>query len=200
MIIKRVMAGVYGANCYIVMDEDTKEAVVLDPGGDVDDVEMELKKLGATVKYIILTHGHFDHTTGVESLKHMTKASVAIGVKDNEMILSGAQYYGPLIEGGADICLKHKDVITFGKCNMEVIETPGHTAGGICLKIEDSLFTGDTLFKHSIGRSDLLGGDHNTLINSIKSNLMCLEDNMVVYPGHGPSSTIGEERRYNPFL
>ncbi len=200
MIIKRLMAGVYGANCYIVMDENTKEAVVLDPGGDVDDVEIELKNLGASVKYIILTHGHFDHTTGVQSLKHITKALVAIGEKDNQMILSGAQYYGPLIEGGADICLKHKDIINFGQCTMEVIETPGHTPGGICLKIGDFLFTGDTLFKHSIGRSDLLGGDHSTLINGIKTNLMCLEDHIVVYPGHGPSSAIGDERRYNPFL
>lgn len=200
MIIKKIIAGVYGVNCYILFDEVSKEAVVLDPGGDVDDIERELRGLNATVKYIALTHGHFDHTTGVESLKNITKAKVVISEKDNEMILRNQQYYGPLIEGGADICVKHNDIINFGEYSLKIIETPGHTPGGVCYKVKDFLFSGDTLFKHSIGRSDLLGGNHKTLIESIKRELMPMKDDVIVYPGHGPSSTIGEERKYNPFL
>ena len=200
MIIKKLLAGVYGANCYILFDEEAKEAVVLDPGGDVDDIEKELNRLQAKVKYIVLTHGHFDHTTGVDRLKAVTNATVAIGKNDNDMILKEVQYYGPLIEGGADITLCDGDILEFGKHSIKVIETPGHTPGGICLLVENHLFTGDTLFKRSIGRSDLTGGNHETLIRSIKEKLAILPKNTIVYPGHGPSSTIGDEILTNPFL
>ncbi|MEG1255452.1 MBL fold metallo-hydrolase [Clostridium sp.] len=200
MIIKKMMAGTYAANCYILFDESTKEAVVLDPGGDIDDICRSLKELSAKAKYIILTHGHFDHTTGVEGLKAKTGALVAMSKEDNDMILNKAMYYGPLIKGGANMILKHGDIIKFGNCKIEVIATPGHTPGGICLLTEADVFTGDTLFKQSIGRSDLTGGNHNTLINSVKERLMSLSDNIAVHPGHGPSSTIGQERAENPFL
>lgn len=200
MIIKKMMAGIYGANCYIVMDEETKEAVVLDPGGDVDDIEKVLQSLGAKVKYIALTHGHFDHTTGVDGLQAITKAEVAIGKEDNEMILKDVQYYGPFIEGGAHITLNHGDSLNFGKHTVKVIHTPGHTPGGVCFLIENMLFSGDTLFKGSIGRSDLAGGDGEALIRNIKERLVVLPKETIVYPGHGPSTTIGEEERCNPFL
>jgi hydroxyacylglutathione hydrolase len=200
MIIKKMMAGVYAANCYILFDEETKEAVVLDPGGDIDDVCKALNQLGAKVKYIILTHGHFDHTTGVDGLKAETRATVAMSKEDNDMILSNSMYYGPLIKGGADLLLKHGDVLRFGKYEIEVLATPGHTPGGICLLADGNIFTGDTLFKGSIGRSDLAGGDHNKLMASIKNKLMPLSDSIAVHPGHGPSSTIGQERMENPFL
>lgn len=200
MIVKKMMAGIYGANCYIVMDEETKEAVVLDPGGDVDDIEKVLQSLGAKVKYIALTHGHFDHTTGVDGLQAITKAEVAIGKEDNEMILKDVQYYGPFIEGGAHIILNHGDSLNFGKHTMKVIHTPGHTPGGVCFLIENMLFSGDTLFKGSIGRSDLAGGDGEALIRNIKERLVVLPKETIVYPGHGPSTTIGDEELYNPFL
>lgn len=200
MIIKKMMAGTYAVNCYILFDEDTKEAVVVDPGGDVDDICKALKSLDAKVKYIILTHGHFDHTTGVDGLKAETGALVAMSKEDNDMISNGEMYYGPLIEGGADIILKHGDVMKFGNCKIDVIATPGHTPGGMCLLTENDVFTGDTLFKQSVGRSDLTGGNHNALIASIKERLMLLSDNVAVHPGHGPSSTIGQERAENPFL
>lgn len=200
MIIKRVMAGVNAANCYIVFDEETREAVVLDPGGDVDDICKALNQFGATVKYIVLTHGHFDHTTGVEELKSIVGAPVAIGFEDNEMVLKGAMYYGPLPEGGADILLKDGDTLKFGGHTMTVIETPGHTPGGICLLVENDIFTGDTLFAGSIGRTDLAGGDYDTIIHSIKSKLMSLADTVAVHPGHGPGSTINREKLMNPFM
>lgn len=200
MIIKKLMAGIYGANCYIVMDEDSKETMVLDPGGDVDDIEKAINILGAKVKYILLTHGHFDHTTGVDRLQAVTKAEVAIGSEDNEMILKGMQYYGPFIEGGAHIKLNHGDSLPLGKYTVQCIATPGHTPGGMCFLVNNHLFSGDTLFKGSIGRSDLLGGNGETLINSIKEKLMILPKDIIVYPGHGPSTTIGDEAIYNPFL
>ncbi|EQB87151.1 glyoxylase-like metal-dependent hydrolase (beta-lactamase superfamily II) [Clostridium punense] len=200
MIVKKMMAGIYGANCYIVMDEESKEAVVLDPGGDVDDIEKVLQSLGAKVKYIALTHGHFDHTTGVDGLQAITKAEVAIGKEDNEMILKDVQYYGPFIEGGAHIILNNGDSLNFGKHTMKVIHTPGHTPGGVCFLIENMLFSGDTLFKGSIGRSDLAGGDGEALIRNIKERLVVLPKETIVYPGHGPSTTIGDEELYNPFL
>ncbi len=200
MIIKRMMAGVYAANCYILFHEETKEAVVLDPGGDIDDVCKALNQLEAKVKYIILTHGHFDHTTGVDGLKAETGATVAMAKEDNDMILNNIMYYGPLIEGGAELLLKHGDILKFGNYKIEVLATPGHTPGGISLLVDGNVFTGDTLFKGSVGRSDLAGGDHNELITSIKNNLMPLSDSVAVHPGHGPSSTIGQERMENPFL
>jgi len=200
MIIKKLIAGVYGANCYILMDEETKETAVIDPGGDIDDIEKQLQSLDAKVKYILLTHGHFDHTTGVDGLKAITKGEVAIGKYDNDMILNNVQYYGPLIEGGADITLAEGDILNLGNHQIKVIETPGHTPGGLCFLLEKALFTGDTLFKRSIGRSDLAGGDHETLIRNIKEKITILPKETVVYPGHGPSSTIGEEILTNPFL
>lgn len=200
MIIKRVMAGVNAANCYIVFDEETRDAVVLDPGGDADDIYKALKQFGATVKYIVLTHGHFDHTEGVEELKSIVGAPVAIGEEDNKMFLKGEKYYGPLPQGGADILLKNGDTLKFGGHTMKVISTPGHTPGGICLLVENDIFTGDTLFAGSIGRTDLAGGNYDTIMQSLKSKLMTLSDTVAVHPGHGPSSTIGRERLMNPFM
>lgn len=200
MIIKRVMAGVNAANCYIVFDEETREAVVLDPGGDADDIYKALKQFGATVKYIVLTHGHFDHTEGVEELKSIVGAPVAIGEEDNKMFLKGEKYYGPLPQGGADILLKNGDTLKFGGHTMKVMSTPGHTPGGICLLVENDIFTGDTLFAGSIGRTDLAGGNYDTIMQSLKSKLMTLSDTVAVHPGHGPSSTIGRERLMNPFM
>lgn len=200
MIIKRIMAGVNAVNCYIVFDEETREAVVLDPGGDVDDICKALNQFGATVKYIVLTHGHFDHTTGVEELKSIVNVPVAMSAGDNDMFLKGEMYYGPLPEGGADILLKDGDTLEFGGHTMRVIATPGHTPGGICLLVENDMFTGDTLFAGSIGRTDLAGGNYETIMDSIKTKLMSLADTIAVHPGHGPSSTIGREKLMNPFM
>lgn len=200
MIIKRIMAGVNAANCYIVFDEETREAVVLDPGGDVDDICKALNQFGASVKYIILTHGHFDHTAGVEGLKNIVGAPVAMGEEDNKMFLKGGQFFGPLPKGGADILLKDGDTLKFGKYTINVMGTPGHTPGGMCLLVDNDVFTGDTLFAGSIGRTDFQGGSYDAIMKSLKSKLMSLADTVAVHPGHGPSSTIGRERLMNPFM
>lgn len=200
MIIRRMMAGIYAANCYILFDENSREAVVLDPGGDVDEICNAITEFNGKVKYIILTHGHFDHTTGVQELKDRTGAKVAISKEDNEMILKGIMYYGPFPEKGGDILLTDGDALQFGDIKLKVLATPGHTPGGICLLTGGNVFTGDTLFAGSIGRSDLAGGNQTTLIKSIEDKLMILDDTVAVHPGHGSSSTIGRERRENPFI
>lgn len=200
MEIRKVIAGIYGANCYIVMDKNTKEAVVVDPGGDVDDIIKAIDVIGAKVKYILLTHGHIDHTSGVEELKAITKAMVCMSKEDDDLITQGQHLFGPLIEGGADKLLKQGDIIKVSDLEFTCIETPGHTPGGMCYLIDNCVFTGDTLFAGSIGRTDFEGGDFNTIIDSIKSKLLCLSGDTIVYPGHGSYSTINNEKLGNPFL
>jgi len=200
MEIKKVVAGIYGANCYIVMDKRTKEAVVLDPGGDVDDIVNVIDTMGANVKYILLTHGHVDHTSGVAGLKAITNAVVCISKKDDDLISNGEYLFGPLIEGGADKLLKSGDIISVSGFDIKCIETPGHTPGGMSFLINNCVFTGDTLFEGSIGRTDFAGGDFATIINSIKTKLLCLPMGTIVYSGHGSSSTINNEKLNNPFL
>ncbi|HEY8803799.1 MAG TPA: MBL fold metallo-hydrolase [Clostridium sp.] len=200
MEIKKVVTGVYESNCYIVMDKNTREAFVIDPGGNVDDIVSIIDNLGAKVKYILLTHGHLDHTTGVAELKAVTKAIVCINKKDDDLITAGVHLFGPLIHGGADKLLKDGDKITISNLVITCIDTPGHTPGGMSFLINNCAFTGDTLFAGSIGRTDFAGGDFDTIINSIKSKLLCLDVDTIVYPGHGLYSTIGNEKLNNPFL
>jgi len=200
MEIKKIVAGIYQANCYIIMDKNTSEAVVLDPGGDVDDIVKIIKRIGAKVKYILLTHGHIDHTSGVAGLKAVTNAVVCISQKDNDLITAGEYLFGPLIKGGADKLLKDGDIIKVSDLEFTCIDTPGHTPGGMSFLIENHAFTGDTLFAGSIGRTDFAGGDFNTIITSIKSKLLCLAGDTVIHPGHGEYSTINNEKLNNPFL
>lgn len=200
MDIKRLVTGIYGSNCYIVMDENTKEAVVLDPGGDVDDIARTIDTMGASVKYILLTHGHLDHTTGVAELKTITKATVCISKLDDDLITKGEYLFGPLIKGGADKLLKQGDIIRIKNLEITCIETPGHTPGGMCFLVQNCVFTGDTLFAGSIGRTDFTGGDFGSIITSIKSKLLTLPGDTIVYPGHEQISTINNEKLNNPFL
>ncbi len=200
MEIRKVVTGIYGSNCYIVMDKNTNEAIVLDPGGDVDDIVKAIDTIGAKVKYILLTHGHLDHTSGVAQLKTITNAVVCMSKKDDDLITKGVNLFGPLIEGGADKLLKNGEIIRISNLAITCIDTPGHTPGGMSFLIKNCAFTGDTLFAGSIGRTDFAGGDFNTIITSIKSKLLCLPENTIVYPGHGPCSTINNEKLNNPFL
>lgn len=205
MEVIRKPAGIYAANCYIVYDEDTKEGIVIDPGGDADEIISLIKEKCLNIKYIVLTHAHADHIAGVKEVKEYTNAPLAVHkldeplLKDDKKNLSSLMAMGK-VELSADICLDDKDTISFGNLNCEVIHTPGHTPGGISLKIEDSLFTGDTLFAGSIGRTDFEYGSYSDIMNSIKSRLIIFSDNTKVYPGHGPSTTLKREKEYNPFL
>lgn len=198
MIIKAIPAGIYDANCYIVMDEKTKDAVVLDPGGDGEMLERAIKDMGANVKGILLTHGHMDHVGGVEYLSDKLNAPFYISKIDEEYMEKDNYVFGSI--RNANGYLEDGNDLSFGSLNIKVIATPGHTKGGLCFLIEDKLFTGDTLFKGSIGRTDFIGGSFPEIINSIKTKLLPLGDEIEVYPGHGPKSSIGYEKGYNMYL
>lgn len=205
MIIKKLEVGPIMANCFIVGCEDTKEAAVIDPGDDVDKILMALAKSELKVKYLINTHGHFDHVGGNRQMKESTGATLAIHPGDEPMLeeLSrSAAMFGLSAENSPapDLLLNDGDSVTFGNITFDVIHTPGHSKGGICLHTKGHVFVGDTLFSGSIGRTDLPGGDYETLISSIKNKLLTLADDTVVYTGHGPETSIGNERRMNPFL
>jgi glyoxylase-like metal-dependent hydrolase (beta-lactamase superfamily II) len=198
LIIKTIPAGVYEANCYLLVDEDTKECGIIDPGGDAKKIENIIKSLNANLKYILLTHGHFDHVGGVIELINVFKVPYYISEIDEKYMEKDDSVFGTLPKASG--YLKEGDAINIGKSLIKVIETPGHTKGGLCFLVDDKLFTGDTLFQGSVGRSDFVGGDGRELINSIKTKLLPLGDEIEVYPGHGDASTIGYEKRRNPFL
>lgn len=198
MIIKAIPAGIYDANCYIVMDEKTKDAVVLDPGGDGEMLERAIKDMGANVKSILLTHGHMDHVGGVEYLSDRLNVPFYISKIDEEYMEKDNYVFGSI--RNANGYLEDGNDLSFGSLNIKVIATPGHTKGGLCFLIEDKLFTGDTLFQGSIGRTDFIGGSFPEIINSIKTKLLPLGDEIEVYPGHGPKSSIGYEKGYNMYL
>ncbi len=205
MIVKKLEVGPIMANCYILGCETTKEAVVIDPGDDADRILMALAKSELKVKYLINTHGHFDHVGANKRMKEATGAQIAIHPGDEPMLgelSKSAMMFGLSAENSppADVLLNDGDEISFGEITLKVIHTPGHSKGGICLYTKETLFAGDTLFAGSIGRTDLPGGDYDTLISSIKNKLLKLDDQTLVYTGHGPETTIGKEKQINPFL
>ena len=200
MVIKRIPAGIYAANCYIIMDESTKDAVVIDIGGDEDDIIKAVEALSANVKAILLTHGHLDHVDGVMGLKNVYDAPVYISEKDQELMEKEAYMFGSFEGKKADHDVNDGDIIKAGTITVKAIATPGHTPGGMCYLIGNDIFTGDTLFLRSVGRTDGPGGSHEVLINAIHTKLMKLDDNVKVWCGHGQGTTIGNERVLNPFL
>ncbi len=205
MIIKTLTVGPIMANCFIVGCENTKSAVVIDPGDEADKILMTLAESQLTVKYIINTHGHFDHVGANKKMKEVTGAEILIHAADADMleqISMASQAFGISVENSppADRTIGEGDQITFGDITLNVIHTPGHSPGGIALSADGVVFVGDSLFYGSIGRTDFPGGDYNTLISSIKNKLFPLGDEVVVYTGHGPETTIGQEKRMNPFL
>ncbi len=205
MIFEGFGVGPIEANCYIIGCDKTKEGAVVDPGDEGGRILKRLEALGLNCKYIILTHGHADHITALKQVREATGAEVLIHTKDADMLtnpkLNLSMMLGMVLKfEAAERLLEEGDKIQVGEITLEVIHTPGHTLGGISLKVGNLLITGDTLFAGSVGRSDFPGGSHNTLINSIKTKLLVFPDDTKVYSGHGPATTIGHEKRYNPFL
>jgi len=207
MIQKGLTVGLLEVNCYILGDEETKEAVVIDPGGDEDEILDVLNYNKFQLKLIIDTHGHFDHVDANQPLKEATGAQIAIHEADAQMLAQPSAeamfFTGNRVRlSQPDILLKEGDVLTFGKYRLKVLHTPGHTPGGISLVLENHtyVYVGDLLFAGSIGRTDFPGGDFDALINAVRTKIFPLGDNYIVYPGHGPVTTVGQERKYNPFF
>ena len=205
MIIKSLAVGPIMANCFILGCEKTREAVVIDPGEDADRILMALAEEKLKVKYILDTHGHFDHVGANKRLKEATGAPILIHALDAPMLLqlgTTARMFGMVAEDSPpmDEALEDGREIRFGEIVLTVVHTPGHTPGGVSFVSEEGVFVGDTLFAGSIGRTDLPGGDYETLIASIKNRLFVLPDTLKVYCGHGPGTTIGNEKRFNPFV
>ncbi|MBC7764873.1 MAG: MBL fold metallo-hydrolase [Hyphomonadaceae bacterium] len=197
--------GAYQANCYIIADEQTLEAMIIDPGGQPKKIIEVLEKNHYHVKYIVVTHGHGDHIGACDAIRDLTKAPLLVHAEDAHMLtdekanLSG--FVGQSFAAkAADKTLVDGEQLSVGKQIFTVIHTPGHTAGGICLYTEGHVFTGDTLFLESIGRSDFPGGDEGALIDNIKNKLFTLPEQTVVYPGHGGKTTIAREKIHNPIV
>ena len=197
MLIKTLTVGQIETNCYVVTDENTLECAIIDPGDESNVILDYIEDHKLKPKYIFLTHGHFDHTMAVNAVREETGAVVCMNRKDAGAVLENAPFkFNPPAD---TIYYKDGDRLTVGGLTFEVIETPGHTPGGVTLKCGDALFTGDTLFAGSCGRTDLYGGDMNELLRSLK-RLADLPGNYEVYPGHMDSSTLDRERRYNYYI
>ncbi|MFH0844937.1 MAG: MBL fold metallo-hydrolase [Pseudomonadota bacterium] len=209
MIIEQMKVGFMDVFCYIVSCPRTKESLVIDPAGDEERVVERLEKQAMELKYIVNTHGHTDHTCGNEKMKLLTGAPIIMHELDDRMFNSPggkamAAQWGFTPSPPADLTVKDGDKIKVGDITLEIIHTPGHSPGGICLMGDGNLFTGDTLFVGGIGRTDLPGASLQQFMRSIKERLLTLPGETVVWPGHDygmkPSSTIDFEKRTNPWL
>lgn len=205
MILKTLAVGELGANCYILGCPETKVGAVIDPGGNGQYILETAEKMGLKIAYILNTHGHVDHIAANGAVKEATGAKLLIHSQDVPMLtdpaLNLSSFLGQnVISPTADQILEDGDLIKVGQIELKVIHTPGHTPGGICLKTAVEVFSGDTLFAGSVGRTDFPGGNSQTLLTSIRERLLVYPNDLTVYPGHGPSSSLGEERMSNPFL
>lgn len=193
-------------NCYIVGDKESGKGIVIDPGAEGDKIIKAVEEIPLSIEYIVNTHGHYDHIGANGVLKDKFDAEIFIHNADAEMLtdpnlnLSFKEDRDETEDPPADKLLEEGDEIAAGSIKLHIIHTPGHTPGCICLQGEDDIFTGDTLFAGSAGRTDLPGGSSKELGKSFSSKLANLPDNLNVYPGHGPSSTIKKEKAQNPFM
>jgi glyoxylase-like metal-dependent hydrolase (beta-lactamase superfamily II) len=208
MIHEILPVGMLACNCSIVGDEETGEAIVIDPGDEIERVQEVLAKHKLRAKYIVATHAHIDHVGGLEKLKRATGAAVLMHVSDLPLyqnLAVQAEWLGLPPPGVVDVdqFLKEGDALRFGSHVLEVLHTPGHSPGSLSLHLpgkQRRIFSGDTLFQGSVGRWDLWGGSYEEILRSIHSRLLIFPDETPVYPGHGLATTIGEEREENPFL
>ena len=208
MIFETIAVGPLQCNCYIIGCEKTREALLIDPGEDAERILPILNKHQLSVKYILSTHAHIDHVGDLEKMKEVTGAQTLLHEKDlalyNALPIQAAWLGVPVPKSTKiDNFISEGDTLRFGRLSGQILFTPGHTPGSICLHLPEEtgkLFAGDTLFHRSIGRTDLWGGSQEDIIKSIQRKLLTLDETTVVYPGHGQPTTIGEEKRSNPFF
>lgn len=204
MKIKKFEVGPLFVNCYVIYDENAKEAIVIDPGDEPDLIVDFIKEKGLYVKYILCTHGHFDHIGAVKEIKEETDAKIALHEKEIETYRNSSsiarEFFGMQIDPQPepDILLKDGESIFIGNLQFRIIHTPGHSPGSISVYCNGYLFTGDTLFAGSAGRTDLMGGSMQELLNSLKK-IATLPKDTVIFPGHGPNTKIEIEIKSNPF-
>ena len=206
MIVDTIPAGMNQTNCYIVGCEQTRQGAVIDPGGEGKRLAKEIDERGLDIKYVLITHAHFDHIGGIADVLEATGAKLAIHPDEHPLLDAGggAALWGLKVKPSPppDMALSDGQVLEVGRLRLEVLFTPGHSPGGVTFyeANEGAAFVGDVLFSQGIGRTDLPGGDHQTLMRSIKDVLFALPSSTVVYPGHGPKTTIEHEKRTNPWV
>ncbi len=205
MILEKVTVGPLGVNCYILASEEFKKAIIIDPGDQKNKILKALRKYNLQPAFVINTHGHYDHIGcdddfGVPVYAHREDVKL---LRDQSLNLSA--FFSKAYTVGSEItALEDKELVVLDDIELEVIHTPGHTPGGICLlmkkPLNNILFSGDTLFFESVGRTDFVQGGAEDLIESIKQKILVLPSDVLVYPGHGPDTSIGHEKEYNPFV
>jgi glyoxylase-like metal-dependent hydrolase (beta-lactamase superfamily II) len=205
MFLEKLEVSSFLMNCYIVGCEKTNDCAIIDPGGSFEYIEERITALGLNPKMILLTHGHSDHIGAVEELKNKYNIPICVHEFDSEMIKEPELNYSydvfrKKISLDSDMLLKDGQIIELGELKISVIHTPGHTRGSACYKIEDIILSGDTLFNNTIGRTDLGGGSMDDIINSIVNKLLVYNDEVKVYPGHGSETSIGDEKKANPYV
>lgn len=204
MILEKIVESRMGENTYVVGDEKTKKCIVVDPGANFVDIMSVVKNNNLTVEYIVLTHGHGDHIANLLKIKEATNAKIVAHEDEKEILLDkrknlSASLPSNTVECDADVYVKDNDIIKIGDLKLKFIHTPGHTPGSMCIKFDKHMLTGDTLFAGSIGRTDFYGGDYKKMEKSLK-RLKNQEDDIIVYPGHGPNSNMKTEKTTNPFM
>ncbi|HVN83116.1 MAG TPA: MBL fold metallo-hydrolase [Terriglobia bacterium] len=208
MIFETIAVGLLQCNCYVLGCEKTREGIVIDPGDDSNLILPLIERHRLRIRYILSTHAHIDHVGDLEPIRARTGAQAILHERDLPLYQNlpiQAAWLGVAAPRMAqiDTFVHDRDLLRFGDHSGEVLYTPGHSPGSLCFYlpgIVDQVFAGDTLFQRSIGRTDLWGGSYEAILRSIRDKLLVLDDRTVVYPGHGPATTVGDERRHNPFL
>ncbi len=205
MILKQIISGPFEANNYLIIDKDTKKAVLIDASGSFDKIKAELDAYDAVLEKVLLTHAHIDHIAGCYEIQEKLGAKVFINEEDMFLVKNlkqQLQMFGlpPAQEPQIDGFIKDGDRINIGNLEIKVIHTKGHSKGGSCFLLEDKLFSGDTLFLGSVGRTDLPGGDYKELEESITQKIFTLKGDLKIYPGHGPATSLEREKLDNPFF